>query len=197
MLAGRTAGTAAAAASDPLLSPPLPTSSSSSHRPLRSCKHKHNSVIHRNHPLRIPPFFVQSVIQTVTECPISDMFLKVHVSISSKDSIAASTVLFVQCQAGPESVQLLTITRSSTQHMTRVIIGNQTFSRRDAAPDAHQHHLTPQSYHRCPPLPAGLPALGGSGGWGHLNPGLSLGCCCALLVMATSHEPSAYAGLLG
>ena len=74
---------------------------------------------------------------------------------------------------------------------------NQAFSRGDVAPDAHQHHLTPQSCHHCPPLLADLPALGGSGGWGHLTPGLSLGCCCALSVMGTSHEPSDYAGPSG
>ena len=43
------------------------------------------------------------------------VFLKVHVPIS-KDSIAASTILYFQCHTGSECERLLIVTRSSTQY---------------------------------------------------------------------------------
>ena len=39
----------------------------------------------------------------------------------SKDKIVVSTVLYVQCQTGPECVQLLTITRSTQYRQGSVL----------------------------------------------------------------------------
>ncbi len=137
-------------------------------------------------------FFVQSVIQ-----PVRDTSL--HTCLPQGTCVYQQYSPFVQCQTGLECVQLRTITRISTQYTDKGVPywKPNIQPQRCIAPDAHQHRLTPQSCHRCPPQLAGLPALGGSGGWGHPTPGLSLGCCCALWAMGTSHEPSHDAGPSG